>query len=480
MKNPSIRARLILGTGVLVALTLWGANVAIYRAFKRTLYKEVDSQLLVSASLLAKSAELEANSLDYEWKEAMKSAGAPEIAGVFAFWDMKSGKVTKSPELGDRDLPLIYGGLNQPRKESVTLADGRSARVVGILHYPFTDQAAIDEAARQGRTLRPEDYPQVVVCARETDSLIARLAELKGHLTRGALATLIAIWASIFAISTWSLRPIREFGAKLLARSESDTPGESAIPRTLPSELVGLARIFNLALGKVEKSREREKEFALHAAHELRTPISGVYVTLEQAVMRDRPAADLKQRIQEALHILGGVRVTLNSLMRLARLRGGLEGSTRALFEPDAIVREVLDSFDNMVAARGMDLSADLQTDVPAISNDRGLFKAAASNLIGNAVRHAPAGGKIHVRLATTGNELILLCENTLARNVELSQIDKWFQPFHRGSEAADDEGGHAGLGLSLTREAANLMGGKVDVDLGQDLVIRFSLTVPV
>jgi len=474
MTNPSIRARLILGTGVLVALTLWGANVAIYRAFKRTLYKEVESQLMVSATLLAKSTELEPAGVDYELQEAMKTA-----SGMFSFWDLKTGKVTKSAMLGDDDLPLIYGDLNQPRDQNIVLADGRRAKAIGILHYPFVDQQGRDEAAALGITLRPEDHPQVAVCARETESIITRLGELKGHLTRGAIATLIAIWGSIFAISTWCLRPIREFGEKLLVRSESNRPGESTIPKSLPSELVGLARIFNIALGKVEQSREREKDFALHAAHELRTPVAGITATLEQAVMRDRPAPDLKERIGEALHILGGMRITLNSLMHLARLRGGLESSTKSQFDPAEIVAEVLAAVQPTISTRGLEVSVEVRPDMPALRNDRGLFKATVSNLIENAVRHSPASGEVWVRLAATETEIHFTCENTVARDVEQSQIDKWFQPFHRGSDAADDEGGHAGLGLSLAREAANLMGATLGAESSGERRIRFSLTLP-
>lgn len=478
MKHPSIRRRLTIGTGLLVAAVLFAANFLIYGSIRSALLEQVDRQLLQSASLLAKSAELEANALDYEWQEAMKSAGSPDIEGVFAFWDLASGRITKSPELGDRDLPLFHGELNQPKLGEFTFKDGRKARIAGLLHHPFTDQESIDLAASMGKTLRPSDHPQVVVVARETDSLTTRLHELRSFLFRSTVITLLAIWAAIFAIFTWCLRPIREFSENLLSRSESDVPSASVIPDNLPSELVGLAGTFNTALDRVEKSRDREKEFALHAAHELRTPVSGVFATLEQAANRPRSSEDLLHRVREAIGLLAGIRVTLDSLMRLARLRGGLEKSTVSSFDPAPVVDSILESLSDVTLARNLIIHREFPAPSADLRSDSGLFKVIASNLIENAVRHAPEGSRIDIHLSGNHGTGELTVANP-SPGATLSGIDRWFEPFQRGSSAADNEGGHAGLGLSLAREAAALLGGTLTATLTGNDILIFTLRIP-
>ncbi|GAA5126282.1 ATP-binding protein [Luteolibacter yonseiensis] len=464
----------------MVSIVLLLANLLTYQEFQRTLYQTVDDHLMLSVSLLAKSTELEASGVDYEWQEAMKSAGASDVAGVFAFWDLTSGKVTKSPELGGDDLPLIYGKLNEPVKDTITLTDGRRARVVGLLHHPFADQEGIDLAASQGLKLIPGEHPQVVVCALEMESLVARLSELKEHLFWGAVATLAVIWVSIFGISNWCLRPLKEFSAGLLERSENESPGHTNIPRSLPSELVGLANTFNIVLDKVERSRMREKEFALRAAHELRTPVAGIYATLEQSVSRDRPVQDLQARIREALNIADGMRTVLDSLMRLARIRGGFELSIKTMFSPASVVREILDSNSSVMRSRDLRLIADIPEHLPAIQNDVGLFKVVAANLIENSVSHSPPGSEIHVGLVATATELSLVCMNPTKVELEESSIEQWFLPFHRGSVAMDDASGHAGLGLSLAREAADLLGGKLQAEAvdRENILFKFLLSV--
>jgi signal transduction histidine kinase len=478
MKHPSIRFRLMIGTGLIVAVLLLAAHVAIYRAFERTLSKEVEKQLLQSASLLAKSAELEADGLVYEWQEAMESPGASDITGVFQFWDMNSGKTTKSPDLGDGELPRFYGKLNHPILRDIVLKDGRHARAVGLLHYPFTDEITIAEAAKAGKVLHPENFPQVVVCARETESILHRLGELRTYLTRAAIGTLLAIWASIFAIFTWCLRPIREFSDNLLERSETENPTLVEIPRALPSELVGLAGAFNTALDRVEQGRAREKEFALHAAHELRTPVAGILATLEQALHRPRGPEDLSNRISEALKITSGMRLTLDSLMRLARLRGGLEQSSKASFDPISIIRDLLAPTTSTVSQRELLLQENFPAAVPPLFNDPGLFRALVSNLIENAVRHTTVKSLVELNIADSAAHFQFITRNPCA-NLRPEDLPRLFEPFQRGSKAADDEGGHAGLGLSIARESAALLGGHIDVKFEADQFVAFIATIP-
>lgn len=478
MKHPSIRLRLMLGTGLLVALTLWGANVAIYRAFKRTLFREVDLQLELSASLLAKSAELEADSLDYEWKEAMASGKTPAITGLFQFWDLSTGRITRSPDLGDRNLPFIKGKLNKTVIASVRLENGARAKIASVYHYPFADQAAIDAAAAIGKTLRPEDHPQVVVCARETETLSLRLAELKRHLTWGAIATLVAIWGSIFAISRWSLRPIREFNDNLLDQSAMGNPSATEIPKKLPSELVGLAQTFNFALDRVEQARAREKDFAIHAAHELRTPVAGACATLEQAIHRRRSSEELASRIRESLGILTGMGMTLDSLMILARLRGKLETCQSTSFDPLAVIHELLALAQGEIHEHRLTIDMDFSASASPLACDPGLFKIIASNLIGNAIRHSPPSSLISLKAQKRDSTFVFTTRNS-CENLTSEDIDRLFEPFQRGSKAADNEGGHAGLGLSIAREAASIMGGSLRARLSDPKHIEFIVEIP-
>lgn len=476
MRHPSIRFRLLLGTGLALAVMLTLASLVVYRAFERGMAGEIEGQLIQNAFLLAKSSELEETGLVYEWQEAMGSPGASHVEGLFTFWDLNSDRKTKSPDLGDGELPFFHGVLNEPVMRDIELPDGRAAKAVGLLHYPFTDQATEAEAANSGHPLRPEAYPQVVVVAREVHSLERKLTDMRLQLIRGTVAVLIVTWGAIFLISTWSLRPIRDFSRSLAERDVSGRKTPAEIPDKLPSELLGLAGAFNKAIGEMEMSREREKEFVLHAAHELRTPVAGIMATLEQAVMRPRESADLAARIREALHITSGMRLTLDSLMRLARLRGNLQEVPKTAFDAAALVREIIEPLALDAADRKLALRTDFPEECPMV-NDPGLFRVLVLNLADNAIHHSPPGAAVAYTVEVMPARFVFTTRNDKGGLTE-ADLARVFEPFQRASAEQAGSEGHAGLGLSLAREAAHLLGGQLHAEIDGGAIL-FIATLP-
>jgi len=478
MRHPSIRLRLMLGTGIVVVAVLIVANIAIYRAFERTLWREVDHQLSQSASLLSNSVELESDSLDYGWEEALKKPDVSDITGIFQFWDLRSGETKKSPELKANELPSFHGRLNQPVYRDITFRNGRHARAIGLLHLPFLDQETSEKAGLQGSIPKREDHPQVLVCARETETLERRLDRLKGHLIRAAGGTLVAIWGSIYLISIWCLRPLRKFNDNLLEHAEFENPPPLEIPAKLPSEIIGIAHTVNIALDRIERSRAREKEFALNAAHELRTPLAGILATLEQAVHRPRPAEELTGRIHDAIGISVGMRSTLGSLMQMARLRGGLESSVPTRVDPVETVARLVGSRSEKAAFRRLNVHLETPDETRLIDVDVGLFNVLLSNLIDNALSHSPEGGAVGFHVMESPDNFVFISRNH-SPDLTPEMLDDLFEPFKRGHSSMDDPKGHAGLGLSLSREAARILGGKVKASIDCDGIVAFTATIP-
>lgn len=475
MRHPSIRLRLLLGAGSLVTLALVAGSVTTYRGIKRTLEKEVRQQLRQSASLLAKSAELEPEGVVYEWNEAMQMPYHANVTGLFEFWDLKSGHSLSSPDLKGASLPQFHGELNEQVVRSITLPDGTPAQAIGLLHLPFLDDDGLEEMKEKGSILDPRDYPQVVVIARETRSTEARLLRIRTHLLRSGGGTLIALWISIMLISRWSLYPLRGFTESIMKRSTEEGTPAPEIPPNLPVELTGLARAFNAALARVESARHRERDFARHAAHELRTPIAGVQATLEQAIHRPRSSEDLTERIGEALQLVGGIRTTLNGLMRLARLRGGLEAVSVSPFDPVAILLETIEHSRPAILEKALVLEVPDEEARPAgpLTSDPGLFRVLVTNLVENAVRYTPAGGSLWLHVDDAADHFAFSLRNDRGA-LDPRDHERLFEPFQRGSDAADDEGGHAGLGLSLCREIAKLLGATLSMEFEDERTVTF------
>ena len=460
-----------------MTLALLVANVAVYRGIERTLRKEVRLQLLQSAWLLAKSAELESSGISYEWNVALASSHTQGLSGLFEFTDLASGNRTGSPDLKGEHLPFFYGEMDKLVLQDITLPDGRPAQAVALLHRPFLDTETKEDMERAGHFLSPEDFPQVVVVARETETLEKRLADMRGYLAKGSLATLGATWLAILLTARWSLRPIRALTDRVVRRTEEEDSPIPEIPANLPVELLGLAQAFNTALKRMEASRDREREFARHAAHELRTPVAGIQSTLELAIQRPRSPEDLNERIASALRVTEGMRITLNGLMRLARLRGRLEAVSTAPFDPGALIHERIAVLGAAGEARGLTLEVQVPVSLPTLSTDEGLFSVLVSNLLENAMRYAPAHTAVKIATQDSAERFEFSIRNGRG-GLKPEDRERLFEPFQRGSIAADNEGGHAGLGLSLCREIASLLRGKLKMRFDDEATVTFAVSL--
>ncbi len=474
MKRPSIRRRLILGCLLVAAVVLGFSKISIYREIERSLRHELDQQLLQSAMLLSKSAELEAGGIIYEWKEALESSGGLGLDGLFQFWDLRSGETTRSPDLGERDLAFFHGGLHEPVFRDMVLESGGKARALGLLHHPFINSYGLEEMKRRGNILSIADYPQVVVCARRTAAVDRELEATRMRLIRSGGFTLVAIWLAIYLIIRWTLAPMDRLVSGLVKRStEVGTPLPS-IPDDLPVELIPLSSAFRSTLERVELALAHEKDFAFSAAHQLRTPISGIHAILELAYSKPREGEDLHQRIGAALDVTREMKMTINTLMRLARLRGGIEELDAGLFHPGPVLLELLEAEARttghrlQVAADGIDHSVRLK-------GDEGMFRMLASNLIENAFRYTPEDGEIRVDASAEG-EFVLDVANTRG-DFKAEDAERIFRPFQRGGKVSVNAPG-AGLGLALAKEIAGYLGGSLEL-LVDDRFLTFRVRMP-
>lgn len=478
MRHPSIKTRLISGCTLLVAVVLLYSKIAMYHAVESSLRQEMDDQLLHSATLLSKSAELEAGGVIYEWQEALNSTVGLHIEGYFQFWDLKSGKTTRSPDLGNADLKFFHGELNKPVYENIHLADGRPARALGFMHLPFTNEYGREEMKRRGNILSAADFPQVIVCAKDTAALEHRLAGTRMNLFWTGVATLVAIWLAVLLTTRWTLLPLNKLAANLLKRSTEVGTPLPEIPPGLPRELIQVTSAFRTTLERVEAARANEKDFAFSAAHQLRTPVAGLQAILEQAVSRPRDLESLRERITRAHEVTMEIRHTIEGLMHLARLKGSIDPVESQPYDPAGIVRELVE-VEN--AAKGREQVVDItgDRDPQNLIGDARLFRVLTSILVENAFRHGSPDGRISICMERRGGDFVFDITNEVAA-FDPADAERIFRPFQRGRNTSVNSPG-AGLGLSLAREISQQIGADLEFSTAGEPItqVSFKLTIP-
>jgi two-component system sensor histidine kinase BaeS len=245
-------------------------------------------------------------------------------------------------------------------------------------------------------------------------------------------------------------------------------------------ELATLGRAFNQMAAALESTERHRQALLADLAHELRTPLA----TLEGYV--EGLADGVVAADREAWSVLQA------ELVRLRRLAEDLELVWRAEerqldlrsgpVDPGALVLRAVQAAGPAYAAKGVALEGSVGRPLPPVSGDPDRLGEVLTNLLGNALRHTPSGGRVKVTAQGRGNELELAVTDS-GEGIPPELLDRVFERFFRVDPARTrNGGGGSGLGLTISRAIVEAHGGQVwaeSVGRGARFVVRLP-TIPV
>ncbi|MGM9481533.1 sensor histidine kinase [Roseateles sp. NT4] len=289
------------------------------------------------------------------------------------------------------------------------------------------------------------------------------LAPLLWRLTDDILDKLVLALPLVMlpvGIALWTgLSPLRRLARALAARVPQDLSPLGVQPPH--RELRPLAEAFEALLAQLRRKREGERRFVQEAAHELRTPLAAVTTQAHVLARSDAPEARARaeaamvQMLQRASHLS-------QQLLDLAVLdeETGPAPSQRVDLVP--LLEQALASANDTAAARGLELSLDapesLQASLPLAA-----WQSVLHNLLDNALRYVPAGGRIEVGLqAATGGLELRVADDGPGLPQEWRE-----RAFDRFWRAPGQQVSGSGLGLAIVRQAAARLGGQVRIETG-------------
>jgi signal transduction histidine kinase len=206
-------------------------------------------------------------------------------------------------------------------------------------------------------------------------------------------------------------------------------------------------------------------EFVMSMSHELRTPLHSI-LGFSQLLQRDERCPLSERHRSMVAHIVAGAEHLLslvNDVLDLSRVEAGGVAIEADAVDVPYVLERVREALDPMAAQAGVRL--DLVTaavEPPMIFADRTRFMQILLNLGSNAVKYNRAGGKVTFTLTVPDTERVRVTVSDTGVGIPESKRDRLFRPFQRlGQETGDIEG--TGLGLTITKRLAELMGGSVD-----------------
>lgn len=230
-----------------------------------------------------------------------------------------------------------------------------------------------------------------------------------------------------------------------------------------------------LVLNDVTESRRVEsvrRDFVAAASHELKTPIAAVLASVEAlqlALERDPAAAEsFAFQIETSARQLGRL---VADLLDLSRLEA--QPASQDEVRVDELVKEELASMSDRARAAGIELAS--QTVPVTVSGSRPDLGLALRNLLDNALRHTPRGGKVRVEVAADPSAVTLEVVDT-GEGISSRDLPRIFERFYRVDSARSRATGGTGLGLAIVRHVVESHGGTIKVESGLGEGTTFSI----
>ncbi|HVU15451.1 MAG TPA: ATP-binding protein [Candidatus Didemnitutus sp.] len=269
-----------------------------------------------------------------------------------------------------------------------------------------------------------------------------------------------------------AMRPVEA----LTARAERVHAGNLSerIPRTgKGDELDRLAEVFNAMLARIEAGTASVRDFALHASHELKTPLTILSAEAELALNDPGTAGAERLRLTSQMEELRRLGRLVDALGLVAKADAGVPVVARERLDFGQLVRQATE--DAQVLGNPSGIAVELvRCDGALLDGDPAALRQVLLNILDNAVKHNAAGGWVHVELRTNREEADLTVENSGAA-LPADLVPRLFERFVRGGGPAAG----SGLGLSIAKIIVEAHGGVIDYSVPVTGTVRFAVRLP-
>ncbi len=284
------------------------------------------------------------------------------------------------------------------------------------------------------------------------------------------LAVLSGIW-----MSRRALRPLELLSAA--AREMTISQLHRRLPITgNRDELDRLAETFNDMFGRLEKAVEQMKDFTASISHELRTPLTALRGEAEVALVKARTESDYRRVLESQLEEFAKLSRMIDQMLTLARAEAGQIKLAREIVNLSELTESLVDQMEIVAASKAISLIAKPEHDV-MVTGDAGWLERAILNLLDNAIKFTPVGGRVDVTVSSKNNHAVLeVADNGIG--IDAQAVPHIFERFYRGDPSRSREREGAGLGLSLVEWIVRQHQGSVSVESqpGKGAVLRILL----
>lgn len=299
------------------------------------------------------------------------------------------------------------------------------------------------------------DDPAMAVMEQATNAVF-QTAMLQALLLSGGAATLVAVAVSLL-LSGRIVTPVRQ----MLTASRRIAGGHYAerVPAAGHDELAALAAEFNTMAGELEAAERRRVALIGDVAHELRTPLATIEGYTEGVLDGVvKPSEATWALIHDEV---GRLKWLVSDLQELSRAEAKQLVLHLAAVQPAALIAQAHARLAPQYAEKGVALNVEIPPDLPAVEVDADRILQVLVNLLGNALRATPAGGRVEVRARVELAEVTVEVADT-GVGIAPEHLPHLFERFYRVDKARSRALGGHGIGLTISKALVEAHGGRI------------------
>lgn len=293
--------------------------------------------------------------------------------------------------------------------------------------------------------------------------------DLPGNIARGVALLIVLLGIGLAARSLRRLAaPVGDVIDAVGRVAEGDL--SARVEERGPREARALARAFNAMTTRLAASEEQRRRLLADVSHELRTPLSVVQGNLEAMVDGVHPPDE-----DHLLAILDETKVLSRLIEDLRTLSLAESGALALHREPTdlgALAKETISSFAARAAESGIALDATTPADLPLADTDPVRAREILENLVANALRYTPRGGRVTVGASAADGQIAFVVSDT-GVGIPADVLGRIFDRFYKSAESRG-----AGLGLAIAKQLVEAHGGTIGAKsvVGRGTEVRFTL----